>query len=185
MPPTPAPEFSEPRTPTTPPSSPAVVSAPLPRFLPRSPSPDPAPEGTTVSDPQSSPVLADVAPEDTRRSSASPRTSSSAGEKADPKIVAGALAAVVGIVATLVSAVLLRGPRPRELRRPTDEQADAIAAPLARIAGRHVPAAVLAPDLMDGIAAAAAVGNYIAEGPITSPAYDAGQLPDDPDTEES
>ena len=37
---------------------------------------------------------------------------------------------------------------------------------------------------MDGIAAAAAVGNYIAEGPITWPAATAGHIPTDDTTDD-
>ena len=75
----------------------------------------------------------------------------------------------------------MRLPRPRELRRPTDEDRAAIAAPLARIARRHVPAAALGPDLLDVIDVAGATSAYIGDGPLT---YSLAPVPTLDDTPE-
>lgn len=185
MPPRPAPDEtptlspSSSPTPTTP--APAVT-VPLPAFSSsrrQGRTLDPLPEGTTVEPPSAVDVVADFGEPEapSGRSSDGRRTSSSAGEKADPKVVAGAIAGLIGIVATLAAAVLLRSPRPRQLRTPTEQDCEDIAAPLARIAARHAPAVAVGPDLMDAIAATAAVGRYVQDGPLTFPAHDAGEMP--------
>ena len=195
MPPSAPPEFSDSPTttdlqdsPTTPgtPTTPTTVTRTLPRFLDRRPKLDALPEGATVEPPTSSPGSdAPASPEDGASASPARRTTSSAGSpKADPRVVAAMLSALIGAAATLAAALLLRSPRPRELREPTEEQREAIAAPLGRIAGRHLPASLLVPDLMDGIAAAAGVSAYVAEGPLTYPAHTPGAMPDPDDVQE-
>lgn len=173
-------------------SEPPPVTIPLPTFAQprRMPTDDSGTSPTTAPSSSSTPgplVDADeVLPELDAPSvsvSSGRRTSSSAGEQADPKVVAGALAGLLGILATLVSALLLRSPRPQHLRAPTDQQRDDVAVPLARILARHVPAAKVGPDLMDGIAATAALGVYVTEGPLTYPAHYA-DIPADPEDDE-
>jgi hypothetical protein len=77
-------------------------------------------------------------------------------------------ALVVGLVLAVgsVAAAVVRWRTRKELRRPTDEQADRIAAPLARIGLRYVPAHLLNADLFDLVSAGAAVGVYLNDGPL-------------------
>lgn len=195
MPPRPAPDETTPTSTTTATTTekaiavgpPGKVTVPLPAFSSsrrQGRTADPLPEGTTVEPPSAVDVVAFAEPEaPSGRSSDAPRTTSSAGEKpADPKALSGPLAALIGIVASLAAAVLLRAPRPRLLRTPTDEDCRDIAEPLARIAARHAPAVKLGPDLADAIDATAAVSRYVKDGPLTYPAHDAGEMPtgDDP-----
>lgn len=152
---------------------------------------DPLPDGTTVTDPPTEPTTTspnpagDVdglgppdppnrrpdPPAGTRTASSSPVSKPTAAEAA--KLVAGILGLVVAGVAAVVA---WRGRR--ELRRPTGQQLDDIAAPLARIAVRHVPAELLNADLADGLLAAGAIGAYLGDGKlIRPPTIDAG-VPD-------
>lgn len=149
--------------------APAVTVA-LPAFSRRrrQATPDPLPADATVDDAGDVPAeLSDPS----ARSSAAPRTTSSPGEPApvSPAVMAGAIAALIGIAGAVAAAVLVRLPHPRELRRPTDDEASEIAAPLARIARRHVPAVALGPDLLDAVALAGAVTNYAGSAPLTYP----------------
>lgn len=161
-------------------AEPPRVTVGLPRVARRRQTLDPLPETATVED------AGDVVPAEQAGPSVSdpsgPRTTSSGGEppaKVDPAIVAGAVAAVIGIVATIAGAVLQRLPRPRELRRPTEDDRAAIAAPLARIARRHAPAVALGPDLLDVIDVAGATSAYLTDGPLTYPLAPAAPTTDD------
>jgi hypothetical protein len=88
---------------------------------------------------------------------------------------------LIGVLGLVVAgaAFALRQWARRELRKPTKAQEERIAAPLARIALRHVPAHLLNATLMDTLTAGGAVGVYLNDGPITTPTYDdAGELAD-------
>lgn len=77
------------------------------------------------------------------------------------KVLAGLMLAVTGLAA------LLARRTGREFRKPTKVQADDIAAPIARIAVRHLPMDLLGPDLMDaGIASSAIAGYLFDDGPL-------------------
>lgn len=95
------------------------------------------------------------------------RTSASTGD-ADPKLTAELTAAALGVVvAAIAFAVQLRrGARRRQLREPSNAQLDDMAAPLARIAGRHLPVEVLNKDLVDGLIFAGAAGRYLRDGDL-------------------
>jgi hypothetical protein len=62
-------------------------------------------------------------------------------------------------------ALLIRW-RGRELRKPTEAQRAEIAAPLGRIAGRHMPAELFTPDLTDAIITADAFITYLEDGTL-------------------
>jgi len=142
--------------------------------------------GTTGTTPTSSPYL-DVSgaelgerfdePATLRRGRLGRRTSSSTGDdgptaKDLAKAIAGCLAILAGAAAWSVSRR-----RGWTLRPPDERERMAVADPLARIIDRHVGAAFITPDLVDGIAAGAAVGAYIATNPLTYEGRD-----DRPDT---
>jgi hypothetical protein len=80
------------------------------------------------------------------------------------------LAGLLG-VATLGCAWLVqrRSRGQKTLRQPSDVESSRIAAPLARIAARLVPADLLAPSLADGIMAMSATGAYLTAGPLVIP----------------
>jgi len=80
------------------------------------------------------------------------------------------LAGLLG-VATLGCAWLVqrRSRGQKTLRQPSDVESSRIAAPLARIASRLVPADLLAPSLADGIMAMSATGAYLTAGPLVIP----------------
>ncbi len=151
----------EPRAPATP-ASPAPVEAPdLPRAAPAAGElPEPLPPMTEYG---------------ATRTGTSSRT-----ERADPKVAAELAAVVVVlVVAGFALLVRLRTGGERTLRRPTDHQRARIAAPLGRIAARHVPAEALTNDVVDLVAAGAATGEYLDDGPllVTAP-VDPGAMPD-------
>lgn len=189
--PTPSPETPTSTTTGTPATAstattPPTVTVALPAFSRRrrQATPDPLPEDATVDD------AGDAPAEQTGPSgsaSGAPRTTSSTGEPpaVSAAVMAGAVAALIGIAGAVAAAVLVRLPQPRELRRPTDDEADAIAAPLARIARRHVPAVALGPDLLDAVALAGAVTDYAGSAPLTYPlAPQTLPAPDDDTTQE-
>ncbi|GAA4699882.1 hypothetical protein [Phytohabitans rumicis] len=113
---------------------------------------------------------------------------SSAGDvpKPDAAATARVVAGLLGLVAAGVAGLVL-WTRRRQLRRPTSEQLDDIAEPLAAIAMRHLPVEFLSKDLVDGLAAGSAVGAYLTDGPLlTHPDVDPGvpaDLPTDPEQE--
>jgi hypothetical protein len=78
------------------------------------------------------------------------------------KLVAGLLLGIALIVGTLVR-LRTQGGR---LRQPSRTQADDVAKPLASIGLRHVAPEVFNADLGDAISAAAALGAYLADGPL-------------------
>jgi hypothetical protein len=83
----------------------------------------------------------------------------------DPGDVAETIAGLLIIAAAGLAAVVARGGR-RQLRQPTRDQADDLGAPLARIACRHLPMALLSPDLKDVGAFAGALRGYVDDGPL-------------------
>lgn len=80
------------------------------------------------------------------------------------KLVRGILSAAV-----VLADGLIRRFGKRELRRPTADHLDDFSDPVGQILARHADLSVLGPDLIDVTTAAAAVGNYLIDGPITSP----------------
>lgn len=148
----------------------------LPRFAPP-PSPpddDPAPATSPPASPSTgpaspshsspSPDRSGPAPSRPATPAATPTATSSAG-KPTTKQTAELVAGVVGLL--LVGAASVISWRAgRQLRRPTDKQVDDFARPLADILLRHWDKAVINRDLVDGIAAGAVAGNYLADGPL-------------------
>jgi hypothetical protein len=99
---------------------------------------------------------------------------SSTGDAAPVRIgakeAAVAIAGLVGVVAFGAAWVVQRRTRQeRTVRQPTDGELDDIAAPLARLATRFIPAGALVPVLTDGIMAASATGAYVTNGPLIVP----------------
>jgi hypothetical protein len=150
--------------------------APLPKFTqPPEPSPEePSPESPGPEDPSPTspaPVGAGgLFGVGTRRPDHErTRTGISSGSESVKKPThAETTALVVGLVLAVgsIAGAVIRWRTRKELRRPTDGQADRIAAPLARIGLRHLPAHLLNADLMDGISAGAALGVYLNDGPL-------------------
>lgn len=146
----------------------------LPRFAPP-PSPpddDPAPAtsppstGADSPSPSSpSPDRSGPAPSRPATPAATPTATSSAG-KPTTKQTAELVAGVVGLLVVGAAAVISWRGTSRQLRRPTDQQMSDFAKPLAEILLRHWDAAVINRDLVDGIAAGAVAGTYLADGPL-------------------
>jgi len=88
---------------------------------------------------------------------------------------------MIGFVGLVVAgaAFLLRRTRGVDLRQPTEDQAEGMAKPLARLALRHVPAHLLNADLLDILSFGAATGAYLNDGPLTEPLYEDPGIPDD------
>jgi len=116
-----------------------------------------------------------------------PRTGNSSGSEPLASINAGkVLGTIIRIVARVAGRILINAGR--QLRQPTRDQADAFAAPVARILVRHLPAAKVPADLVDLAAAGEAVDAYLADGPVTARAHPAvvhvgmvpPDVPDDP-----
>lgn len=91
---------------------------------------------------------------------------------------AALIAGLLGLALVGVAAVIRWRGR-RQLRQPTKGQMHDIAAPLARIALRHVPAELLNPDLADAASAGAAFAAYVNDGPLIEPVYVDAGLPAD------
>lgn len=160
---------------------PALLMDPPPAGIPAgSPDPDSRPETLADSPQASGGGLYERPPLRPDRNGTRTATSDSTGDvpkasaKETAKLVAGLLGLVVAGVATLVR--LRRGV---QLRRPTVGELDDVAAPLARIAVRHVPAGMLTNDLADVAAAAAATGAYLSVGPLIEAVFVDAGLPDD------
>lgn len=77
------------------------------------------------------------------------------------------VAGLLGLVAA--GAALLVQVRGRTLRRPSKDHLNDMARPLARIGLRHVDTGVINADLIDVINAGTVLGDYLTEGPLTSP----------------
>lgn len=88
-------------------------------------------------------------------------------EPPDPKIMAAATLAVVGI-AVVGAARAVRALSGRLLRKPTKPQQRAIAEPLGRLAGRHLPGWLVNEDMKDLIEAGGALSAYLEDGPLLS-----------------
>jgi hypothetical protein len=99
---------------------------------------------------------------------------SSPGDPAPVRIgakeAAIAVGGLVGVAAFAAAWVVQRRTRQeRTVRQPTDGELDDIAAPLARLACRFIPAGALVPVITDGIMAASATGAYVTNGPLIVP----------------
>jgi len=107
-------------------------------------------------------------PDDTRTGTSSPASGSrpKVGAAEASIAVGGLIVAVAGAVAWFVQS---RSGHRATFRRPSGQEVDDIAAPVARIATRHVPAALFVPDLVDAISALSAAGAYATAGPIIIP----------------
>lgn len=117
------------------------------------------------------------------RSDTRTRTSDSTGDapkisvKETVKLVSGLLVIVVGVAALVASATDPSGQR--ALRRPTDDERQNIAGPIASILVRHADPALLNPDLTDLILAGSATVDYVSAGPLmTAVSVDPGMPPD-------
>ncbi|HET6215339.1 MAG TPA: hypothetical protein VFE14_20910 [Micromonosporaceae bacterium] len=104
---------------------------------------------------------------DATRTPTSDTTGDGGPKPPDAKTTAKLVAGLIGLV-VVGAAALIAHRRGRELRQPTGEQLDDIAAPIARIALRHVPAGLLSADLADAMLAASATGAYLSDGPLLS-----------------
>lgn len=104
---------------------------------------------------------------------------STAGERASRADLAAAIAGAVFVLAGFTAWAVARRGR-WELRVPSDRERGAMAEPLARIVDRHVGAAFLTPDLVDGVAAASAVASYAATNPLRRTGEDELGPDDDP-----
>lgn len=91
-------------------------------------------------------------------------TSSSTGE-VGAKELAAAIAGVLFVLAGFTAWAVSRRGR-LELRVPDEQERLAVARPLSRIVDRHVGAAFLTPDLVDGVAAASGVAAYASTSPL-------------------
>lgn len=187
------------KEPTVPPPR-GALSAPLPTFA--APIQDPTPEEpeTAPSPPQEAPEPPRRRPLGERLTQSRlhprpdtpatgnghtpagpvPATDASTGTSAYPskpttaetaKLVAGLLA-----LAFSGAALVVQYSRRRRLRKPTRDQYDGMARPLAKIGLRHVDPGVINADLVDLIAFGVAAGDYVSDGPLTTagPAIDAG-----------
>jgi hypothetical protein len=84
---------------------------------------------------------------------------------------------VIGLLGLVVAGGtwVVRRRTGRKLRQPTKDHTRAVAEPLARIMSRHADVSLLGPDLADIIAAGAAAGAWLNDGPLLEgPAVDPG-----------
>lgn len=108
-------------------------------------------------------------------------TPSSTGNERNPtkdelanagKLVRGILGALV-----VLGDGLIRRFAKRELRRPTPDHLDDFSDPMGQILARHADLSILGPDLLDITSAAAAVGSYLIDGPLTTPRAVVSEVP--------
>lgn len=155
-PPAPATD-SRPPEPSPPPLAPVKVRRPLGERLLRNP-------GTPATDASPRPAAPAPGTDAFSTTSAYPSKPTTA-ETA--KLVAGLLA--LGFSA---AAMVVQFTRRRQLRKPTREQYDGMARPLAKIGLRHVEIGALNADLFDVIAFGTAAGDYVSDGPLTTAGRD-------------
>lgn len=174
--------------------------APLPGFRqpdqPSQPDPTPSPLDTSIPPalperPQSAPwahaesaVQRDV-PMPKLGPPATLTATSATSDAPDPKILAGAAAALLGLVVTVAAVLVTRARPSRKLRRPQDKHIKQFGDAAASILARHLEIAKIHPSLLDATKAVGAAGAWIEEGPLTIPArLNAGQLPQGDDDDE-
>lgn len=162
-------------------------TAELPEVDPESPPASPSTSPLQGPGPDASPFDPSSHRPDLDDRPATRTATSSAGTEprpASPKETAKLVAGLLGLLMLGVAGLVRWSRRGRvQLRQPTPEQLDDIAAPLARIAMRHVPAALLTPDLVDAGLAGAAVANYVNDGQLVAPVdVDPGVPAADPST---
>jgi hypothetical protein len=105
----------------------------------------------------------------------SDRTDSPVG-KPDVPTAAAAIAAVITMGLVGVAWVLRR--QGKRLRRPTKTQMHDITTPLARVALRLTDLSAIDKTTVDLLTAGGAIGVYVSEGPLVTPATDDPNLPD-------
>lgn len=143
----------------------------LPTFT--APEPATADDGTPIPETNRKPETSNVPwnrkPEELAGTTT--HTGISSGGKArvgDPKALAKTLAGLIGLGVIVVAGVMRKTGKRVDVRQPTDRQADGIAEPLARIITRHTDLSTVTPDLADVLAAGAALGDYLTDGPIVT-----------------
>lgn len=178
-----------------------VRRAPIPTFRQPARLLDPPAEGLTVHQPVQQPATATTgtrpadpgSPADAGgglyeppsprpdRNGTRTATSDSTGEPAPKVSTKDTAVLVAGLLGLAVAglAVLVRLRRGATLRRPTKQELDDVAAPLARLALAHVPAGILNADLANLAAAGAATGAYLSNGPLIEHPYTDPGLPAD------
>lgn len=168
----------------------AAPTRPIPGFRPRAAllldppqegiPPASSPDSPATDSPESGGGLfvpPSLRPEPNGTRTATSDTTGEVAPKPTVKDTAVLVAGVLGLVVTGV-ALLVRLRRGVQLRRPTKAELDDIAKPLAGLATRHVPAGILNRDLGDIIAAGAAAGAYLNNGPLIEDVYIDNGLPD-------
>jgi hypothetical protein len=90
---------------------------------------------------------------------------------------------VLGALVVLADGLIRRFAK-RDLRRPTGGHLDDFSDPVGQILARHTDLSVLGPDLIDVTSAAAAMGNYLIDGPITTPRATESAVPTWADTDD-
>lgn len=166
------PAFKQPTPPTPDPGLAAAVTQDPPPA-----SPTPAPPAHRGDSPASSGDALYGQP--TRRPDHEPaRTVISSASKPSSKDTADLIVGLIA-VAAIGAAAIVRWRMGRKLRQPNKTQSRDIAAPLADIALRHFDASWLNKDLADALAAMAATGAYLNDGPLLGPLRPAEPLPDD------
>lgn len=134
-------------------NSPPVL-VPIPRFA--SPEPDEPEERI----------------EGPRLSGAGIRTgiSSPAGGAAERRESAAATTALavglIGMIVVVADGLIRRAERDARLRRPSKDQVQALAEPVAALAVRYLPVGLVGPTILDITAAGSAVGSYLLDGPV-------------------
>lgn len=106
---------------------------------------------------------------------------STSGDDEPPKLTQTEAAALMaGLLALVVTgaAALLRWRLRADLREPTERQYTQIGTPLGKILMRHGRLAGLGPDIGDLLAASAAAGAYLGDGPLITPRYPDARVPD-------
>jgi hypothetical protein len=116
-----------------------------------------------------------------RTPTSTPGESKRAPTKVSTDDVAKTLGSLLVLVAGFAGWLAIKSGR--ELRPPTEAERAEVAEPVAAILVRHVGAAFLTEDLVDGIRAAAGLTAYVQTSPLKSPGKvrRTGEVPDDLD----
>lgn len=167
----PLPGFRQPDQPSPPDPTPDPTPSPLHTSIQPAAAPDPWEHAESA-------VLRDV-PMPRLAPPATPTATSVTSDAADPKVVAGAAVALLGLAVTIAAVLVTRARPSRQLRRPRDKHLRQFGEAAASILVRHLEVAKVHPSLLDAAKALGAVGAHIEEGPLTMPArVNAGQLVD-------
>lgn len=174
-------------TKTDPPGPPRAMVPTFRQPPPPEPEPIPAPETAgaenlfrPAEDSPNRPALGRLFAQSEHGDGTRTDTSASPGSKPKHADITVLVAAVLGLLVLVpVAYINWRSRGTLAFRKPTEHQTKDVASPVARILMRHIDLSKLPADLGDVLAAGAAVGVYVNDGPLIEVTGRYTEIPDD------